>query len=151
MTRHLWILSAAISLPLVAACNGVTQPMGPGTKFVLVRIGGDTLPTFTGTAPGAATAIADTLVFVPVGNGMSGKVEHHQTMQTNVRYSSVYDESYEWHAGVLTFTWPPCPPNADCTANFGQSTDETGRFGPGMLTITYASPFARPRTYRRVE
>ena len=57
----------------------------------------------------------------------------------------------DWHYGLLTFSWPPCPPNADCTVNYGQSTSETGRFGPGILTITYARTPARPRTYQRLE
>lgn len=145
------ILFAVISLALVAGCNDSTAPITSGTKFVLVRIGEDALPALTSTGPGARVLIADTLFFAKV-DVLSGKVEHHQTVQfSSGPVSSSYDELYSMHDGLLIFSLPPCPPNANCTLGFGQPTAETGRFGPGILTITYDSPLVPPRTYRRVD
>ena len=141
-------LLVAISLAVVAGCMETTGPSSRHARYVLVQIGGDALPTFTGTYPGGYRIISDTLVFLPE-DSQSGQVEHHQTIQYSAPpVSSMYVEFYSWHSGVLTFRWPPCPPNANCTSNFGQPTSETGRFGPGTLTITDTNTLVRSRTYR---
>ncbi len=143
-------LFAAISLALISGCHGVTEPITPGTTFVLESVGGARLPAVSGIVPSGTVFIADTLIFLSRDDEASGQVVHYQTVRLgSTTTHSSYELRYTWHNGVLSFYWPPCPPFADCV-NVGRSTPVTGRFGPGSLTITYGTPTLFPLTYRRL-
>jgi hypothetical protein len=113
-----------------------------------VKVGGADLPTGTSDVPSGWIELGDTIAFISQAGAASGTVEHHETghLSSMSPTTLVYERLYHWDGRVIRFYPPPCPPNALC----GRATQETGILASGYLTITYADPTVRSRTYRRI-